>query len=183
MCDLNGPFKLCSCSKHVYYSKPHWILRMNNTNEGEDAMINVGMMIPPNLIHKIERRKILRRLNTINVFDFEYAPNENDQLELNYQEDDGFKFTFKGGKWVMEEFMGEHLVFKHGSQREGLIESLPTKLKEVYERYLEVIDENERDIVNCGWSNYRMSEKTLIDLMERRIKGEKIVLPEGYFPL
>ena len=58
----------------------------------------------------------------------------------------------------------------------------PTKLKEVYERYLEVIDENERDIVNCGWSNYRMSEKTLIDLMERRIKGEKIVLPEGYEP-
>ena len=49
--------------------------------------------------------------------------------------------------------------------------------------YLEVLEENERDIVNCGWSNYRMSEKTLIDLMERRIKGEKIVLPEGYFPL
>ena len=141
------------------------------------------MMIPPNLIHKIERRKILRRLNTINVFDFEYSPSENDQLELNIEEDDGYKFAFQGGKWVMEEFMGAHPVFEHGSQRDGQIESLPTKLKEVYERYLEVIDENERDIVNCGWSNYRMSEKTLIDLMERRIKGEKIVLPEGYFPL
>lgn len=47
---------------------------------------------------------------------------------------------------------------------------------------MEVLEENERDIVNCGWSNYRMSEKTLIDLMERRIKGEKIVLPEGYEP-
>ena len=183
MCDLNGPFKLCSCSSDIDYSKPHWILRMNGANEGEDTMITVGMMIPPNLINKIERRKVLRRLNTINVFDFEYAPNENDQLELNYQEDDGFKFTFKGGKWVMEEFMGEHLVFEHENQREGFIESLPTKLKEMYERYLEVIDENERDIVDCGWSNYRMSEKTLIDLMERRIKGEKIVLPEGYFPL
>ena len=169
MCDLNGPFKLCSCSSDIDYSKPHWILRMNSTNEGEDAMINVGMMIPPNLIHKIERRKILRRLNTINVFDFEYDPNENDQLELNYQEDDGFKFTFKGGKWVMKEFMGEHLVFEHESQREGIIESLPSKLKEVYRRYLEVLDENERDIVGCGWSNYRISEKKLIELMEKRI--------------
>ena len=183
MCDLNGPFKLCSCSSDIDYSNPHWILRMNSTNEGEDAMINVGMMIPPNLIHKIERRKVLRKLNTINVFDFEYSPSENDQLELNYQVEDGYKFTFKNGKWVMEEFMGEHLVFEHENQREGFIESLPTKLKEMYERYLEVIDENERDIVDCGWSNYRMSEKTLIDLMERRIKGEKIVLPEGYFPL
>ena len=125
MCDLNGPFKLCSCSKQVDYSKPHWILRMNNTNEGEDAMINVGMMIPPNLIHKIERRKILRRLNTINVFDFEYAPNENDQLELNYQEDDGFKFTFKGGKWVMEEFMGEHLVLNMEVKERDSLNNFP----------------------------------------------------------
>ena len=103
MCDLNGPFRLCTCSGDIDYSKPHWILRMNNTNEGEDMMVNIGMMIPSNLIDKIERRKILRRLNTINVFDFEYAPNENDQLELNFQEDDGFKFTFRKGKWAMEE--------------------------------------------------------------------------------
>ena len=169
MCDLNGPFKLCFCSEQVDYSKPHWMLRINNTNEGEDAMITVGMMISPNLIHKIERRKILRRLNTINVFDFEYSPSENDQLELNHEEDDGYKFTFKGGKWVMEEFMGEHPVFEHESQREGLVDSLPTKLKEVYTRYLEVLDENERDIVGCGWSNYRISEKKLIELMEKRI--------------
>lgn len=182
MCDLNGPFKLCSCSSDIDYSKPHWILRINSTNEGEDMMVTIGMMIPPNLIHKIERRKVLRRLNTINVFDFEYTPNENDQLELNYQEEDGYKFTFKDGKWVMEEFMGEHLVFEHESRREGLIESLPSKLKEVYTRYLDVLEENERDIVDCGWDNYRMSEKALINLMERRIKGEKMVLPEGYEP-
>ena len=183
MCDLNGPFRLCTCSDDVDYTKPHWILRMNSTNDSEETMVTIGIMTPMNLINKIERRKILRRLNTVNVFDFEYSPSENDQLELNHEEDDGYKFTFKGGKWVMKEFMGEHLVFEHENQREGFIESLPTKLKEMYERYLEVIDENERDIVDCGWSNYRMSEKTLIDLMERRIKGEKIVLPEGYFPL
>lgn len=173
MCDLNGTFKLCSCSPDIDYSKPHWILKTNPTRNEEYLVVIEGMMIPPNLIDKIERRKVLRRLNTINVFDFEYCPSENDQLELNYQEDDGFKFTFKGVKWVMEEFMGEHLVFGHESQREGLIESLPTKLKEVYRRYLEVLEENERDIVDCGWDNYRISEKTLIEIMEEKLKDMK----------
>ena len=95
MCDLNGPFRLCSCSSDVDYTKPHWILRTNSKNERFDASVMIGMMTPLNLIDKIERRKILRRLNTINVFDFEYLPSENDQLELNFEEEDGYKFTFK----------------------------------------------------------------------------------------
>ena len=40
MCDLNGPFRLCTCSGDIDYSKPHWILRMNNINEGEDMMVD-----------------------------------------------------------------------------------------------------------------------------------------------
>ena len=56
------------------------------------------MMTPLDLIEKIERRKILRRLNTINVFDFEYSPKENDQLELNFNEYEGLKFTFQKGR-------------------------------------------------------------------------------------
>jgi len=55
-------------------------------------------------------------------------------------------------------------------------------LKEVYGRYLNVIKEEEMDIVQCGWTNYRMSEKKLIELLGKRIKGEKIELPEGYLP-
>ena len=183
MCDLNGPFKLCSCSSDIDYSKPHWILRMNSNNEVEDMMVTIGMMITPNLIHKIERRKILRRLNTINFFDFEYSPSENDQLELNFEEDDGYKFTFRKGKWILEEWFGEHPIFEHKDKRKGVIESENSKHKEVYKQYLSVLEENERDIVNCGWSNYRMSEKSLIDYMERRIRGENVMFPDDYFPL
>jgi Golgi nucleoside diphosphatase len=182
MCDLNGPFKLCSCSSDIDYSKPHWILKTNSVRNEEYLVVIEGMMIPPNLIDKIERRKVLRRLNTINVFDFEYTPSENDQLELNHEEDDGYKFTFKGDKWVLEEFFGAHPVFEHGTQRDGLIESLPSKLKEVYSKYLEVLEEGEVDIVKCGWSNYRISEKKLIKLLENRVNGEKTELPEGYEP-
>ena len=95
MCDLNGPFRLCTCSDNVDYTKPHWILRMNSINDDVETMVTIGMMTPINLIDKIERRKILRRLNTVNVFDFEYTPSENDQLELNLEEDDGYTFNFK----------------------------------------------------------------------------------------
>lgn len=132
MCDLNGPFRLCTCSGDIDYSKPNWILRMNNTNKGEDMMVNFGMMIPSNLIDKIERRKILRRLNTKNVFDFEYTPNENDQLELNFEEDDGYNFTFKKDKWVIEEWYGEHPIFEHEESKEGVIDSPRSELREVY---------------------------------------------------
>ena len=180
MCDLNGPFRLCTCSDNIDYTKPHWILRMNSINDDVETMVTIGMMTPINLIDKIERRKILRRLNTVNVFDFEYAPSENDQLELNLEEEDGYIFNFKKGKWVFEEWYGEHQEFGHKDQKEGVIESLPSQLKEVYKRYLNVLNEGEIDIVHCGWTEYRMSEKKLIELLEKRIKGEKIELPEGY---
>ena len=180
MCDFNGPFRLCTCSSDIDYTKAHWVLRMNTTSEEKDMMVRIGIMMPLNLINKIERRKILRRLNTVNVFDFEYKPSENDQLELNLEEDDGYTFNFKKGKWMLEEWNGEHPEFEHKDQKEGVIESENSKLKLVYKHYLSVIDEEEMDIVQCWWSNYRMSEKTLINLMERRINGEKISLPEGY---
>ena len=134
MCDLNGPFRLCSCSDNIDYTKPHWILRMNSINDDVETMvtITIGVMMPLNLINKIERRKILRRLNTVNVFDFDYTPSENDQLELNLEEEDGYTFNFKKGKWVFEEWYGEHPVFEHQNTKEGVIDSLPSKLKEVY---------------------------------------------------
>ena len=171
MCDLNGPFRLCTCSSEIDYTKPHWILRINSVNNGEEIMVTIGMMIPPNLINKIERRKILRRLNTVNVFDFDYSPSENDQLELNLQEDDGYTFNFKKGKWVFEEWYGEHQEFEYKNQKEGIIESLPSKLKKVYKQYLSVLEDGQPDIVQDNWSDQRMSEKSLIDYMQRRING------------
>ena len=171
MCDLNGPFRLCSCSDNIDYTKPHWILRMNSVNNDVETMVTIGMMMPLNLINKIERRKILRRLNTVNVFDFKYAPSENDQLKLNLEEDDGYTFNFKKGKWVFEEWYGERQEFEYKNQKEGIIESLPSKLKEVYNQYLRVLEDGQPDIVQDNWSDKRMSEKSLIDYMQRRING------------
>ena len=123
---------------------------MNATSEGKDMLVTIGMMNPLTLIDKIEKRKILRRLNIVNVFDFEYSPSENDQLELNFEEDDGYVFTFKKEKWVLEDWYGERPVFEHESQKEGVVELLPLKLKEVYNQYLSALKKNETDIVHCG---------------------------------
>ena len=45
----------------------------------------------------------------------------------------------------------QSLSFEHESQKEGVIEPLPSQLKEVYTRYLSVIEERELDIVQGGW--------------------------------
>ena len=132
MCNLNGPFRLCTCSSNLDYSEPHWILHMNSTNEGED--------------------------------------------------NNGYKFTFKKDKWVLEEWYGEHPIFEHQILKEGVIDSPPSELKEVYKQYLDVLGEDEMDFVMCGWSNYRIAEKDLIKILKKRINGEKIEFPEGYHP-
>ena len=43
-----------------------------------------------------------------------------------------------------------------------------------------IIEEEEMNIVQWGWTKNWTSEKKLIELLEKRIKGEKIELPEGY---
>jgi hypothetical protein len=47
--------------------------------------------------------------------------------------------------------IGEHPEFEHKSQKEGIIEPLPSKLKEVCIRYLSVFEEGELDIVQGEW--------------------------------
>lgn len=71
---------------------------------------------------------------------------------------------------------------KHELKKEGEIDSVFSRLKEVYKQYLDVINEDETDLVKCGWQNIRISEKKLIELMEKRIDGDKIELPDGYKP-
>ena len=47
--------------------------------------------------------------------------------------------------------IGEHPEFEHKSQKEGIIEPLPSQLKEVCIRYLSVFEEGELDIVQGEW--------------------------------
>ena len=55
-----------------------------------------------------------------------------------------------------------------------------SKLKEVYKKYLSILNEEEEDITICYQESRRISEKDLIKLLESRINGKPYKFPEGY---
>ena len=90
MCDLNGPFKFCSCSGKIDKKKPYWVLnksvRKDDLGLGFGERIEViGTFIPPDENDNKKwstRENILMKLNTKNVFDFKYSPSENDIIKV-----------------------------------------------------------------------------------------------------
>ena len=78
MCDVNGPFKLCTCGTNVDRTKPHWILHRYIQSKEEYKMM--GDFRTPDPYHQISTRSLKRRLNSVNVFDFDYVPVEGDYL-------------------------------------------------------------------------------------------------------
>ena len=81
MCDLNGPFKVCTCESIADRSKPHWVLHRTLIQKDENNFI-IGMLIGPNPYELYLSKNLKKRLNSCNVFDFEYQPQEGDCLEL-----------------------------------------------------------------------------------------------------
>ena len=140
MCDVNGPFKLCTCGSKVDKLKPYWILHRYLQSKEEYQLL--GQFYLPNPYDKISSRSLKRRLNSVNVFDFEYDPQEGDYLELYitpYKEGEeiefpDFKLEFNNGKWrLLEEF--ESIEYKHSAKHVGVIDGPVTELTVAYERF------------------------------------------------
>ena len=149
MCDLNGPFKLCSCADEIDLSKPHWKLYRNVIEKGEPTFI-MGTPNSPDfnfILDIIQQKKMLRRMNTLNVFDFEYAPNEGDKLFIYENEVEYIELEFKGGKWKKINFFGIHSNNKHEYKLLGIIEGETSRLKDVYSKYLSGLNKNEENIL------------------------------------
>ena len=66
--------------------------------------------------------------------------------------------------------IGEHPEFEHKSQKEGIIEPLPSQLKEVCIRYLSVFEEGELDIVQGEWT---VKRKNYTATLNNRGKGNQ----------
>ncbi len=120
MCDLTGPFKLCTCSSEIDLSKPHWVL--HRFLESKEELFVCGEFINSNLIKNVKRR-----LNKINVFDFEYMPVEGDYLEffieIDFEEEDeimpNYRFEYRKGKWkILKDY--EMPIFNHKSLMHGI---------------------------------------------------------------
>ena len=184
MCDLNGPFKLCTCSEEIDYSKPYWMLRTKAVGEGQITSVVGLMSLEINLFQEIMDRKIERRLNRYNVFDFDYSPRENDQLFLHENEDEFIELRFENGKWRVIESLGSFRHFEFEKTLFGIIDSKSSELTRVYQEYQSKRDKDELDITICHSSgSARIAEKQLIALMKAKINGEDIELPEGYTPI
>ena len=96
MCNIIDGFKLCTCNDKVDKSKPHWILERLIKKEDtirDDVLIGI---LSPYYANNI--KTILSELNNGNPFDFEYKPEDNDMLELNFDEDT-FSLIYKKDKW------------------------------------------------------------------------------------
>lgn len=178
MCDLNGPFKLCACSEEVDYSRPHWMLQSDAKGKGF-KVIKIGLMSSKvNLFLEVRDRKIESRLNSINVFDFDYKPKENDQLTLFQNEDDGVELCFNNGKWRIVESLGDFIHYEYCNLQFGKIESKLSELTRVYEEYHLKRKKEEPDVTVSYISGInKITEKQLIKLMKAKIKGDNLEFP------
>lgn len=139
MCDVNGPFKLCTCDSDLDRKKPHWILhRFIQSRE----VINVmGLFYQPEPYVIISLRSLKRRLNSINVFDFDYIPQDGDFLELFVSPDPfddelmaDFELEYSNGKWrYIDE--SEIIQHKHSEIIEGEIQGPKSSLTLALEEF------------------------------------------------
>ncbi len=95
MCNTIGEFKLCTCSKKIDKSKPYWVIERLLIDENEIYSVCIGMPAGEYL-KNID--SILDKLNNGNPFDFEYNPESNDILELNFEEV-VFNLIYRNGRW------------------------------------------------------------------------------------
>lgn len=187
MCDVNGPFKLCTCSEKIDKKKPYWVLKQNKLNE-EDTVV-VGLFSQPNpLFTPIFKKNILYRLNSVkSIFDFEYNPKEKDLLKL-CGEFDEYYCEFINGKWMWLEnfdYIGkDEGKFKNKSK--GYIEGSKSKLTEVLKEYEKLTNSNlyrtpDFDIIDPKnefekklFFTKKVNQKKIIELIEEEIKKIKL---------
>lgn len=187
MCDVNGQFKLCTCSEKINKKKPYWVLKTNR-QEGEEINV-LGMFSKPNILFTpIVKKNIIKRLNSEElVFDFEYRPQQSDLLKL-CGEFDEYYCEFDNGKWVwLENF---HYIGKDESKfnkkLKGFIDGSKSKLMVLLDEYNKITKtqlyrndnfngflDTQNSFEDYLFGSKQWSEKEMIELIEGEIKRLK----------
>jgi hypothetical protein len=149
MCDVNGPFKLCTCSSDIDRTKPHWILHRYIQSREECQLL--GLFGCPNPYQMITSINLKRRMNSVNVFDFDYHPQEGDMLRLFLKTakgeetddlDPDFELEFINNKWrILDNFIS--VDYKHSAYHVGEIQGPKSELTSAYEYFEKNADEKE----------------------------------------
>ena len=141
MCDINGPFKLCSCESDVDRSKPHWVLHRFIQSKEEYQVVGLFSNLDP--FDLVSLASLKSRLNTAKVFDFEYEPVDGDFLELflepeweeGFELRPDFELEFTKGKWrLLEDF--ESNKYKHSMTQMGEMKGPKSDLTIAYEHFM-----------------------------------------------
>jgi hypothetical protein len=153
----------------------------------------MGDFRTPNPYQQISTRSLKRRLNSVNVFDFEYVPDEGDYLELflspeiDYyvDEEDGedydveldpdYILEFKKGKWALLEPWVSNL-YQHSLSQGGEIMGPKTDLTIAYEGFKE--NATSEQLSNFEFENIipfisplLRTKKDLIEFFKKSISG------------
>ncbi|MET7028702.1 hypothetical protein [Sediminicola luteus] len=105
MCKISDEIKLCACATNIESLNNMWVLK----NYLDPPKIIFGEFYPSHFLQNeqeiLNRQLFLAKLNSKNLFDFEYTPIDNDQLEISICVDEGsgeflhFTFYFYEQKW------------------------------------------------------------------------------------
>ncbi len=99
MCNLKGPFKLCTCSgDNIDKSKPYWILRRRIVSEPDWTVIGSTPIKP--IPWGIDIDFVRKQLNSGNVFDFDYKPRRNDELTFVFPKQGEYVLYYRGRWWT-----------------------------------------------------------------------------------
>ncbi|SIS32842.1 hypothetical protein SAMN05421639_102392 [Chryseobacterium shigense] len=133
MCTPNNEIKFCTCIegnihdiKDIYI----WIL---NRYEGSKASSRLGkiMIITKDLENGISIKNITAKLNTENIFDFDYTPQEKDTLDIS--------FNAKN----RDEYKYFTLIFKDKTWQEGRNPVFTTISKDIAKGEIQIIYKEE----------------------------------------
>ncbi|MBL7730110.1 MAG: hypothetical protein JNM88_02955 [Chitinophagaceae bacterium] len=116
MCHPISGFKLCTCANEpVIHNKNSRRNKKNTSNnpvykwhllryERRQPSGEIGLVKMPasDIGNGLTATAVLEQLNTVNCFDFDYTPQEKDELHI--QKDDQWEeylaFSYQQGKWV-----------------------------------------------------------------------------------
>ncbi|WP_298519238.1 hypothetical protein [uncultured Kordia sp.] len=87
MCQISQQIKFCSCSDKLAAATKHlksiyYVWTIERVSGISDFAMDGLVMDDPTQLDELSAEKILKELNSKNLFDFDYKPKDNDNLEI-----------------------------------------------------------------------------------------------------
>lgn len=125
MCDFSTGFKFCTCEDFNQNTTDiPYIWQLTRWLGSKETNMMGSILGPSNsLADGLTIELVLEKLNTGNCFDFEYIPQENDQLQINYTNSEN-------------EYSYMSVKYNHREWKEGMNSKFTSITKKLNEGYI-----------------------------------------------